>query len=106
MTPVPRATVPADAQAEGPAYDAVGRLQISPQTGPAAGGTTVRLSGADLRETTSVLFGSRRAESLVVHSDGTVSVRTPSAPRGTSVDVTAVLRDGRRLVIPRGYRYT
>jgi hypothetical protein len=56
--------------------------------------------------TTAVLFGSRQAGHLVVRSDGTATVQSPAGSPGQVVDVTAVLRDGRRLVSPGGFRYS
>jgi hypothetical protein len=88
-----------------PMADSVAGLRVTPDHGPAAGSTLVRLSGADLATTSAVEFGTATAPDLVVHSDGTVTVHSPAGVPGLVVDVTAVLRDGRRVVAPGGFRY-
>jgi hypothetical protein len=58
--------------------------EVSPDFGPAAGGTTVTISGAGFTGATSVLFGSTPAASYTVDSD---SVITAVAPAGTDGNV-------------------
>ncbi|MCU1622300.1 MAG: hypothetical protein JWL79_1145 [Frankiales bacterium] len=80
------------------------RLQLSPSTGPLSGSLT-QLSGPRLATVTQVLFGGVAGSGIVVHADGTLTVRTPPAPSARSVDVTVVRADGSRLTAPSGYRY-
>jgi len=54
--------------------------EVSPDSGPAGGGTTVTLSGAGFTGATSVLFGSTPAASYTVDSDTAI---TATAPPGT-----------------------
>ena len=101
-TPVPGAL--GAGTADGLTYSSAARLVVAPATAPAR--SVVRLSGADLRTAVRVLFGGRPADDLVVHADATVSVRVPDGPApGSTVDVTVVLSDGRRLTAPQGFRY-
>ena len=59
---------------------------LSPTTGPAAGGTTVTLTGTGLTGTTDVTFDGVPAADVVVVDDSTVTVTTPAHAAGT-VDV-------------------
>ncbi len=72
---------------------------ISPSTGPATGGTSVTITGANFTGATAVKFGSTSATSLTVNSAtqitavapagaGTVDI-TVTAPGGTSATATA-----------------
>ena len=59
---------------------------VSPSSGPAAGGTTVTITGTNFDGTTAVSFGSKPAASFSVVSDTTL---TAVAPAGSgTVDVT------------------
>lgn len=102
-----RAPVPAPTtafEAGSPLKAAELRLQLSPSTGPLSGSLT-QLSGPRLATVTQVLFGGVAGSGIVVHADGTLTVRTPPAPSARSVDVTVVRADGSRLTAPSGYRY-
>jgi len=72
---------------------------ISPTSGPAAGGTSVIITGSHFTGATKVLFGSAAASSVTLNSDiqitavspggsGTVDVKV-TTPGGTSVPITA-----------------
>jgi hypothetical protein len=60
---------------------------INPQTGPAAGGTSVTITGTDLAETTGVSFGSTPATSFTIESDETVTAVAPAHTGLAPVDV-------------------
>ncbi|MGW8973046.1 IPT/TIG domain-containing protein [Streptomyces platensis] len=65
---------------------------VSPNSGPAAGGTTVTLTGSGLASTTAVRFGATPATSFTVVSDTHV---TAVAPPGTgTVQITATTPGG------------
>src|SRR6266496_30104 len=65
---------------------------ISPATGPAAGGTTVTLTGIGFTDATAVKFGSTVASNFTVDSDTQI---TATSPAGTgTVPVTVTTRDG------------
>jgi hypothetical protein len=69
---------------------------VSPGEGPAAGGTTVTISGANLGEANAVRFGESAAASFAVDSPSTITVVTPpgkgvvhitvQSPYGTSLE--------------------
>ena len=59
---------------------------VSPNAGPAAGGTTVAVIGSGFTGATEVLFGSTPAPSFTVDSDGQITATTPAGTAGT-VDV-------------------
>jgi alpha-tubulin suppressor-like RCC1 family protein len=65
---------------------------VNPDSGPAAGGTTVTITGTTLGEATAVTFGSNSAASFTVNSATSV---TAVAPAGTgTVDVTVTTPEG------------
>lgn len=59
---------------------------LLPDTGPAAGGTEVTLSGDDLTGVTGVTFGGVAATAVELEDDNTVVATTPAGAAGT-VDV-------------------
>jgi hypothetical protein len=61
--------------------------KISPKSGPAAGATTVKITGTNLSGTTAVFFGLVQGTEVHVLSDSEVTVSSPSETSGT-VDVT------------------
>jgi hypothetical protein len=69
----------------GDADPATGRLagalhsSISPDNGPAAGGTTVTIAGRNFSGATAVMFGSNAATSFVVDSDSQITAVSPPA---------------------------
>jgi hypothetical protein len=60
---------------------------LNPATGPAAGGTTVTITGTDFTGATDVKFGTSAASSFTVNSDTSITARTPAEYSGV-VDVT------------------
>ena len=67
--------------------------QLSPRTGPTAGGTTVTLTGSNLSGATSVRFGSTGATSFRVTSPTTITAVSPGRPTGP-VNVTVTTAGG------------
>jgi IPT/TIG domain/FG-GAP repeat len=69
---------------------------VSPGEGPAGGGTTVTISGANLSEASAVRFGESEAESFTVDSPSTITAISPpgkgvvhvtvESPYGTSLE--------------------
>ena len=89
-----------------PGGDRVGRMVVnlpgvtgaSPKTGPAAGGTSVTLSGADFYKVTGVTFGGKPAASFTRTGCNTV---TATAPAGTgAVDIRVTTQDGTTPISP------
>jgi hypothetical protein len=66
---------------------------VSPSNGPAAGGQTVTISGANLVGATSVSFGGTEASSFMVTNSTTITATTPAHAGGT-VDMTVTTPGG------------
>jgi hypothetical protein len=67
---------------------------ISPETGPAAGGSAVTITGSNFEESTTVDFGSTTAASVVVNSPSSITAVSPSGIPGDTVDVTVTTLGG------------
>ena len=64
---------------------------ISPASGPAAGGTTVTVSGSGLTGATTVYFGTAKGKTISVNAGGTqLTVKSPAGTSGASVNVRVV----------------
>ena len=61
---------------------------VDPNGGPAAGGTSVTITGGGFTGATGVEFGDNAASDLVVHSSSDITVDSPPGVGGTTVDVT------------------
>jgi hypothetical protein len=77
----------------------------SPSTGPAAGGTTLTLTGSGLKEATSVALGQVLCTGIVATLDTSITAVTPAGPKGANRDVIVTTAAGyaRRT---RAYAYT
>lgn len=71
---------------------------IAPGTSPTVGGARVTISGTDLLNTISVLFGSTPGTNITVVNSSTVTVTTP--PGSGTVDVTLTTSSGTSSVNP------
>jgi hypothetical protein len=67
--------------------------KVAPAKGPAAGGTTVTITGKNLAEVSAVSFGSRPAASFTVKSASTITALSPGDAAET-VDVTVTSPGG------------
>ena len=67
---------------------------ITPTSGPTAGGTRLRISGAHFRHVTAVLFGSSRGRALHVVSSTRLDITAPAHTGGVS-DIRVITRYGR-----------
>jgi hypothetical protein len=68
---------------------------VTPNRGPAAGGTSVIIVGSGLFNPTSVMFGATPATTFSASSDGTVMTATsPSGTAGTTVDIVVTTSGG------------
>ncbi|MGA2452678.1 MAG: IPT/TIG domain-containing protein [Solirubrobacteraceae bacterium] len=72
---------------------------INPVNGPAAGGTSVRITGANLEGATAVAFGANGATSFTVNSASTITATAPAGAVGT-VNVTVTTPTGTSPVDP------
>jgi len=66
---------------------------ISPNSGPAAGGTNVTITGAGFTGAIGVSFGSNAASSFTVDSDTQITAISPAGNSGP-VDVTVTTPTG------------
>ncbi|MEV7012250.1 IPT/TIG domain-containing protein [Streptosporangium sp. NPDC051022] len=60
---------------------------VNPATGPAAGGTSVTITGTNLAGATAVAFGSTAATSFTVNSDTQITATSPATTTAGAVDV-------------------
>ena len=82
------ATSPADRFSYGPVV-----TKVEPNHGPAAGGTSVTITGSDLTGATAVKFGSHGATSFTVNSSTSITAMSPAVGPST-VDVTVTTPEG------------
>jgi len=80
-------------------------LRIAPETGPAAGGTAVVLTGQGFRTGATVTIGGVAATSVVVVNSTTITAVTGAHAPG-AVDVVVTLPDGRTDTLVGGFTYT
>ena len=76
---------------------------LAPTSGPAAGGTTVTITGTGFSRATSVGFGGAAAPSFVVVNDTTITAVTPAGAPG-AVDVL-VFSPGGSAEVVHGFTY-
>src|SRR5205823_6344644 len=62
---------------------------IAPASGPAAGGTSVKITGSGLSGATGVKFGAKDASSFTVDSNGQITATSPAGTAG-AVGVTVL----------------
>ena len=78
---------------------------ISPNNGPANGGTAVTITGANFTTTATVAFGANAATSVTVLNNTTIKATTPAGATG-AVNVTVTNSDGQKASLPNGFTYT
>jgi len=72
-----------DTSADGFTYVAVPTItSVTPLSGPVAGGTTVTISGTNLTDTSSVMFGGTPGTSIINVSSTSITVVTPTKAAG------------------------
>ena len=67
--------------------------RVSPTSGPAAGGTTLTITGTAFTNAMAVTFGSTPAASFTVNGDTSITAISPAASAGT-VDITVTTAGG------------
>lgn len=67
---------------------------IGPSSGPAAGGTSVSITGQALTGVTAVRFGGINAEAFSVNSDSSITATAPAGTAGATVDITVTTPGG------------
>jgi hypothetical protein len=79
---------------------------VSPKSGPAAGGTSVTLTGTNLQGATAVRFGGVSATTFKVNSPTSITVVSPADTAGT-VDITVTTPGGTSATsLKDHYKYT
>jgi hypothetical protein len=68
--------------------------KVAPRSGPAAGGTSVKITGATFSGATAVSFGTAAASSFTVGSASSVTAVSPPSTAGTVADVTVTTAAG------------
>ncbi|HEY5516346.1 MAG TPA: IPT/TIG domain-containing protein, partial [Pengzhenrongella sp.] len=77
---------------------------VSPVSGPAAGGTTVTITGAGFRAGATVTFGGTAATSVTVVNATTMTVATPAHSAGTA-DVVVTNNDAQTGTLAGGFTF-
>ena len=77
---------------------------VTPNAGPAAGGTEVTIRGAGFAAGATIAIGGRAAAEVNVRGSDVVAARTPASTIAGPVDV-AVTVNGRTAVLDAGFRY-
>jgi hypothetical protein len=67
---------------------------VAPASGPAAGGTSVKITGTHLSGATAVSFGATAASSFTVNSANSITAVSPPSTAGTVADVTVTTPSG------------
>ncbi len=67
---------------------------VNPTQGPAAGGTSVTITGSGLTDATSVKFGPSPAMNVTVVSDKQITATSPAGAAGTVVRITVTTKAG------------
>jgi IPT/TIG domain/PASTA domain len=69
-------------------------ILVSPNSGPASGGTLVTIAGAEFESVQAVKFGSQPAASIKVNSERSITAVSPPSSHAGTVDVTIVTAGG------------
>ena len=77
---------------------------VSPNAGPATGGTEITIRGTGFAAGTTVTIGGRPATDVNVRSSDMITAKTPSSSIASLVDV-AVTLNGRTSTLATGFRY-
>ena len=77
---------------------------VSPISGPAAGGTTVTISGANFQTGVSVTFGGLAATSVSLSNSSTIVAVTPAHSSG-SVDISVTNSNGQSVALASGFAF-
>jgi hypothetical protein len=78
-------------------------FSISPASGPAAGGTSVAISGTHFLSDASVTIGGVSPRNVVIASDTEIDAVSPALTAGAAYDVTVTNTDGTHGTIPFGF---
>jgi hypothetical protein len=76
--------------------------KLSPKSGPAAGGTSLTITGTGFTGVTKVTFGAATASNVTVNSETSITVLSPASPAET-VDVRVTAKGGTSAVTPKDH---
>jgi hypothetical protein len=79
-------------------------VQVSPNSGPTTGGTTVTISGSNFVTGATVTFGGSAASGISIVNSTTINAVTPAHMQGP-VDVSVTNTDGQTGTLSSGYTY-
>lgn len=82
--------------------------ELEPPNGTFSGGEEILVKGNGFNPGhggVTVKFGKKDATNIVVESDKTIRVTSPSGDRNTQVDITVIFDDGRAYLLRNGFRY-
>lgn len=77
---------------------------VTPNAGPATGGTELTIRGAGFAAGTVVMVGGRAATDVTVRAADTITAKTPASSTTGAVEI-AVTLNGRTVTLPNGFRY-
>ncbi len=77
---------------------------ITPNLGPAAGGTAVTIRGLRFAAGATVTIGGQAATEIVVQDAATITAKTPAAPGASTADVVVSVA-GKSGTLPAGFSY-
>lgn len=78
---------------------------ISPENGPIAGGTNVKVYGKNFMKGVQVKFGDKAASSITFNNSGYLYVKTPAVDTWGPVDVSIENPDGTSAVLEKAFNY-
>jgi large repetitive protein len=99
------AVVPGEYSYIAPATPAPALTEVSPDTGPASGGTPVIISGSNFAAGAAVKIGGVLASNIIVASDSSITAVTPAHAAGAA-DVVVTDADGQQATLVNGFTYT
>lgn len=79
---------------------------VSPSSGPATGGTSVKITGANFATGALVFFGAVAAAGITVSGPTQIQAVTPSISSSGAVNVVVQNSDGQKAKITNGFTYT
>lgn len=80
-------------------------LDISPAKGPAAGGTTVKITGEGFSGNPTIKFDTKEATEVKVVSATEISAVSPAGKKGETVDIVLIAPDAPTSTLVDGFKY-
>lgn len=80
-------------------------LIVTPNKGPAAGGTEVKITGENFTGTPKLLFGTAEAKELRIVSKTELTAKTPAGTKGKKVDISLQAPNAPSSTLVEGFTY-